>query len=132
LQVAVRGSGRRGVGTLLVSRVQTTRLRALLVALAIVAGTFLVYTANGETLTSFDTAPNSLLPLNLLERRRLDLDAFRDGTIAAAGGAYAFTAGVDGHLTSVFPIGTALVSLPIYTAFALVRHDDAHAHVTVV
>jgi len=99
----------------------------VLLAAAILAGSFLLYTSNGETLASYDSAPTSLLAFNLLERHRLDLDAFRDGYFGPLGGGYAFTEGANGHLTSVFPIGTAIVALPIYTLFALVRHDDAHA-----
>ncbi len=98
-----------------------------LLAVALCASAFFVYMSNGETLASYDSAPTSLLAFNLLEHHRLDLDAFRGSYFSELGGQYAFIEGANGHLTSMFPIGTAIVALPIYAAFDLGRRDDARA-----
>ena len=63
---------------------------------------------------SFDSAPNSILAFNVLERHTLDLDTFRGSYFTALGGQYAFVEAPNGHLTSVFPIGTAILSFPAY------------------
>ncbi len=80
---------------------------------------YAIYTSSGETWISYDTAPNSLLAFRLLEDHRLDFDLFRGSYFTALGGQYAFTEAPNGHLTSVFPIGAAIVTLPIYAAFWL-------------
>lgn len=63
---------------------------------------------------SFDSAPNSILAFNILERHTLDLDAFRGSYFTGLGGQYAFVEAPNGHLTSVFPIGTAILTFPAY------------------
>jgi hypothetical protein len=65
------------------------------------------------------------LAFDLFERGRLDFDAFRGDYLMSTGAGYAFVEAPDGHLAPVFPIGTALVTLPIYAAFEAGRagHD---------
>ncbi len=75
-----------------------------------------LYLSNGQTMGSFDSAPTSVLAFNLLERHRLDLDPFRGSYFAPLGGQYAFTEAPNGHLTSVFPVGTAILAFPLYAA----------------
>ena len=83
--------------------------------------TFIVYSSNGfGYFASWDTAPNSLLVFNLLENHRLDFDNFK-GTFPKEA-AYMFTTNVDGHLQSVFPIGSAVLSAPIYVGIDLAVH----------
>jgi hypothetical protein len=96
-----------------------TRLRAALIAPCIIIAAFVVYLANGEFLGSYDSAPNSLLALNALQTGQLTFDRFRGRYLAAPGSRYVFVEAPDGHLTSVFPIGTAIVAAPIYGVFAL-------------
>lgn len=91
-------------------------MRVLFVSLAIFAATLAIYMANGETISSYDTVPNTVFAYNLIEHRALDFDRFRGTAIARLGGGYPFVEAPDGHLSSVFPIGTALVTFPLYAA----------------
>jgi hypothetical protein len=102
------------------------RFKAGLIVLAVVVSAFAIYLSNRQTLASFDSAPNSLFVLNLFANHRLDFDLFRGSYFTALGGQYAFVEAPNGHLTSVFPIGPALVSLPLYAIFALAEHAGVH------
>ena len=58
--------------------------------------------------------------LNALENRTLAFDGFRNGYLYDLGAGYVFTEAPNGHLEPIFPIGTALLTAPIYAAdFAL-------------
>jgi len=92
--------------------------RALLYSLVPVAA-LIVYVSNGQMMSSYDSAPNSLLAFNVLERHALDFDPFRKSYFEKLGGQYAFTEAPTGHLTSVFPIGTAILTFPLYAGFYL-------------
>jgi hypothetical protein len=80
-----------------------------------------VYLANGETISSYDAVPNSLLAYDVLAGHRLDFDALRNGYFVGLGGQYAFTEAPNGHLASIFPVGTAIVTAPIYAALYAVH-----------
>ena len=108
--MTVRGSAARGA---------SQRLRAASLVLAVAIGSFALYLSNAQRLASYDSVPNSLLAFNLLRDHRLDFDLFRGGYFNALGGQYAFAEAPNGHLASVFPIGTAIVTLPLYAAFWL-------------
>ena len=83
-----------------------------LCAVAVFVLSLFVYGANTGNMYAPDSAPNSLLVLNALHRHRLDFDNFKDGYLAQ----YIFTQTPDGHTQSIFPVGTAIVSAPIYVA----------------
>jgi hypothetical protein len=102
------------------------RVREVVLTVAVAAISFGIYMSNGQTLASYDSAPNSLLALDLLEEHRLDFDLFRGSYFRALGGQYAFTEAPNGHLASVFPVGTALVTAPLYGVFYLARHGKAN------
>jgi hypothetical protein len=93
----------------------------VLLALAAAAIAFVVYVSSGPAPTSYDTAPASLLAFDLFEEHRLDFDAFRGGYFAEPSRGYGFMEAPNGHLESLFPVGTSLVTLPIYGAFELAR-----------
>lgn len=76
-----------------------------------------VYLANGETISSGDAVPNTLLAFNLLENHTLHLDAFRASYFVEKGFFYAFAEGNNGHLSSTYPIGAAIVTFPLYVIF---------------
>jgi hypothetical protein len=76
-----------------------------------------VYLANRETISSGDTIPNSLLAFNLLENHTLHLDAFRNSYYFKIGASYSFADANNGHLSSTYPIGTAIVTFPLYVLF---------------
>jgi hypothetical protein len=80
-----------------------------------------VYLSNGQTISSDDSIPNTLLALNWLENHSLSFDAFRQGhyylfndIFGADGIPYYFVEAPNGHLTSAYPIGTAIVTFPVY------------------
>ncbi|MDB9445003.1 protein O-mannosyl-transferase family [Anabaena sp. CS-542/02] len=81
----------------------------------------LVYLANGATISSGDTAPNTLLAFNFLENHTLHLDAFKQSYLCTVsyGSCYFFAEANNGHLTSAYPIGTAIVTFPLYVIFYL-------------
>ncbi len=79
-----------------------------------------VYLSNGETISSYDAMPNSLLVVHALADHRLDFDVLRNGPYTKIGGQYALVEAPAGHLTSLFPVGTAIVTAPVYaTLYAL-------------
>ncbi|MBN3960650.1 MAG: glycosyltransferase family 39 protein [Nostoc sp. NMS8] len=78
-----------------------------------------IYLANGATISSGDTVPSTLLGFNLLENHTLNLDAFRTSHFCSAsyGNCYFFVDGINGHLSSTYPIGTAIITFPLYIIF---------------
>jgi len=80
-----------------------------------------IYLANDRiNLGSNDNIPHTLLAFNWLENHTLHFDNFRDGYLYSGGNRpYFFTEAPNGHLTSRYPIGTALVTFPLYVIFFL-------------
>ncbi|WP_416668785.1 hypothetical protein [Egbenema bharatensis] len=78
-----------------------------------------VYLINNRTdLDSSDNVTNTLLAFNWLENHALNFDAFREGYLYQGGGIpYYFIESPTGHLSSRYPIGTALVTFPLYVLF---------------
>ena len=98
----------------------------LAIGLTIFLVCLLVYLINSQTISSNDNVPHSLLAFNLLENHTINFDAFRnshfygaDGQCANCPGGvpYYFSEAPNGHLTSSYPIGTAVVTFPLYLAF---------------
>ncbi len=87
---------------------------ALVFALALA-----VYHANGDCICLYDSTPNSLLTFQVLQRQRVDFDNFRNSYLFDLGGGYAFAEAPNGHLASIFPMGTAIVAAPIYAGLYL-------------
>jgi len=77
----------------------------------------IVYLVNGVTISSGDTVPNTILAFNLLENHTLHLDAFRNSYFVDLGAFYSFAEGNNGHLSSKYPIGPAIVTFPLYVLF---------------
>jgi hypothetical protein len=102
-------------------------LRALLTSAAIFIAAFVVYGSNGDQYVySYDSAPNSLLAFNLIEHHRLDFDDFAGGYFDGLGAGYIFARTPGGHEQSIFPVGVAILSAPLYLTFAAVarlRHE---------
>lgn len=78
-----------------------------------------IYLANGVTISAGDTVPNTLLGFNLLENHTFNLDAFRTSHFCSAGygNCYFFAEANNGHLSSTYPIGTAIITFPLYVIF---------------
>jgi len=93
---------------------------SLTMTVAFVAS-LVVYLSNGETISSYDAVPNSLLAFDVLAAHRLDFDSLRNGYFVGLGGQYAFVEAPNGHLSSLFPIGTAIVTAPIYSVLYVAR-----------
>ncbi|MBW8876918.1 MAG: glycosyltransferase family 39 protein [Acidobacteria bacterium] len=74
------------------------------------------YLANGRTVPfarGGDTIPTRLLPFSMIAFGTLTLDPFRQD-FAAAGGYRWYVQERRGHLVSFYPIGPALLALPVY------------------
>jgi hypothetical protein len=77
-----------------------------------------VYIANGVTISAGDTIPNTLLAFNLIENHTLHFDAFRTSYLCRDyANCYFFSEANNGHLSSSYPIGTAIVTFPLYLLF---------------
>jgi hypothetical protein len=83
-----------------------------------------VYLANGETISSTDNIPSSVLAFNWLEHHSLNFDIFRDSYLyrtdsrfGADGLPHFFVESTNGHLSSTYPIGNAILTFPIYLLF---------------
>ena len=91
------------------SRPWKTAVAVFLVCLA-------AYLANGRTVPfakGGDTIPARLLPFSMLAFGTLTLDPFRQD-LATAGGFRWYVRERRGHLVSFYPIGPALLALPVY------------------
>src|SRR5947199_326648 len=74
------------------------------------------YLANGRTVPfakGGDTIPSRLLPFSMIAFGTLTLDPFRQD-FAAAGGYRWYIQERRGHLVSLYPLGPALLALPVY------------------
>lgn len=89
-------------------------------------GFFLVYLAcaQGRAWPSGDTIPNKLLPISILEEGNLDLNEFVKGIfVERRYGLYHS----DGRAFSAYPLGPALVALPVYSVFRLLSPSAFHS-----
>jgi hypothetical protein len=81
-----------------------------------------VYLSNGNDffLGSSDNIPNSLLAFNWLENHTLNFNNFKDGYLYLNDEhPYFFAKGLNDDLTSRYPIGTAIITFPLYVGFYL-------------
>lgn len=83
-----------------------------------------VYLVNGEAISSTDNVPSSLLAFNWLDNHSLNFDIFRDGNMYRTdtkngpnGIPHFFVESINGHLSSTYPIGNAILTFPIYFLF---------------
>ncbi|MBE9010391.1 hypothetical protein IQ250_09260 [Pseudanabaenaceae cyanobacterium LEGE 13415] len=79
-----------------------------------------VYLANDRTITTHDSVPNTLLAFNWLFNHQLNFDNFR-GNYFTNNVVWFFTESPNGHLTSAYPIGIAILTFPFYVIFAGIR-----------
>jgi len=93
-----------------------------MIGLLIFVTCLFVYLANGTEfyLGSSDNIPNTLLAFNWLENHSLTFNLFRNGQWFVDGEhPYFFAEGLNGDLTSRYPIGAAIVTFPLYVVFFL-------------
>jgi hypothetical protein len=82
-------------------------------ALALAVGSFVLYNANVREISSGDTVPARVLPSEMIESGRLDLDRlFRDWPAGAPLPYWVQQVGT--HHRSSYPIAPALLALPVY------------------
>jgi hypothetical protein len=81
----------------------------------------LVYLANGREIGAFDTVPTTLLPLSIVRGDGLRLDRFRPLFLRVWGTPRpVFVTESAGHLISSYPVGPALVALPLVASQVVV------------
>lgn len=77
-----------------------------------------VYLANSSPISANDNVPNALLALNWFDNGVLNFDAFRNEAyyqlIGTSSLPYYFVEAPNGHVSSTYPIGVAIVTFPIY------------------
>ncbi|MFM7428108.1 MAG: hypothetical protein ACKO7W_24445, partial [Elainella sp.] len=92
----------------------------LIIGLLLLGLSVVLYQLSGvSTNISTDNVPHTLLAFNWLENHTLNLDALRDSYLVKRGDGdpHYFLEAANGHLTSTYPVGTALVTLPFYMLF---------------
>ncbi len=88
-----------------------------------------IYLSNGTTISNRDTFPNTVLAFNWIFNHQLHFDSFRNSYLLTKA-VWFFTESFSGHLTSVYPIGVAIVTFPFYVIFSIaiwlngVTHDS--------
>ncbi len=94
---------------------RTTQARCFV---AIVASLFVLYNLNFREIGILDPVPATLLPASLLTEGDADLDEFRELLATDFYGRATLGFGTvqerDGHLVSSYPIGAAVLAVPIY------------------
>ncbi|MCU0568264.1 MAG: hypothetical protein MUF49_16905 [Oculatellaceae cyanobacterium Prado106] len=104
-------------------RMRRGRLRPdVIIGLLIFVTCLFVYLANGQTISSNDNVPNTLLGFHWLDRQSLNFDAFRDSLFyrdqpSGVGPPYYWSEAPNGHLSSTYPIGVAILTFPLYGLF---------------
>jgi|GEM_PF-626696 len=88
-------------------------------SLGIFFACLLIYGFSDRQIGSGDTVPNTLLAFNWLKNGILHFDNFRDSYFFDRGHVYFFVEAANGHLTSLYPIGPAIVAFPLYLLFFL-------------
>lgn len=85
-----------------------------LVTAALGLGVLAAYLANGREIGTYDTEPTSLLPRAILRGDGLHLDRFAPIVREPDGRLAAYVARKRGHVVSRYPVGPALLALPVY------------------
>jgi Dolichyl-phosphate-mannose-protein mannosyltransferase len=81
-----------------------------------------IYWCNGlYAMAAGDSWPTSLLAFNLLENHTLHFDFMRSSSLFnELRPPYFFVESTSGHLTSIYPIGTAILTFPLYVVFFII------------
>ena len=83
--------------------------RTGLMAVAVVALTFLVYNANGREIGSYDSQPTKYAAIELARHHTLTLDRVMLTTPALVG-RHGFTADLEGHVRSAYPVLPSVIA----------------------
>ena len=93
-------------------------------AVALALGSFVLYNANVREISSQDTVPNRVLPYEVLEYGRLDLDRLFRGWPADAPLPF-WIQRVGTHYRSNYPVVPALLAVPVYAGPVLLGAGDS-------
>jgi hypothetical protein len=104
------------VGLPLYGREPLRRAYAAHAPLVLFSGLMLVYLANGHTLEAGDSLPARYLPFSILRRGDFYLDDIESLSTTPRPH---FVQRVRGHLVSDYPVGAALLALPLYVPSVL-------------
>jgi hypothetical protein len=97
------------------------------IAVLLVITCLFVYLSNGDSISSNDNAPNRVLALSWLDQQTLNFDRFRSAVPGFV--PYYFVEAPNGHLSSTYPIGVAIVTFPLYCIFyVVIQGIEAIAH----
>jgi len=94
------------------------------VAAALALASFVLYNANIREISSQDTVPNRVLPYELLQHGRLDLDRLFQEWPAADPLPF-WIQHVGPHYRSSYPLAPALLAIPVYTGPVLMGAGDS-------
>src|SRR6185436_14851964 len=94
------------------------------VAAALALASFVLYNANIREISSQDTVPNRVLPYELLQHGRLDLDRLFQEWPAADPLPF-WIQHVGPHYRSSYPLAPALLATPVYAAPVLLGAGDS-------
>ena len=93
-------------------------------AVALALGSFVLYNANVREISSQDTVPNRVLPYEVIEYGRLDLDRLFRGWPADAPLPF-WIQRVGTHYRSNYPVVPALLAVPVYAGPVLLGAGDS-------
>jgi hypothetical protein len=93
-------------------------------AVALALGSFVLYNANVREISSQDTVPNRVLPYEVIEYGRLDLDRLFQGWPAGAPLPF-WIQHVGMHYRSSYPVVPALLAVPVYAGPVLLGVGDS-------
>lgn len=93
-------------------------------AVALALGSFVLYNANVREISSQDTVPNRVLPYEVIEYGRLDLDRLFQGWPATAPLPF-WIQHVGTHYRSNYPVVPALLAVPVYAGPVLLGAGDS-------
>ena len=93
-------------------------------AVALALGSFVLYNANVREISSQDTVPNRVLPYEVIEYGRLDLDRLFQGWPAGAPLPF-WIQHVGAHYRSNYPVVPALLAVPVYAGPVLLGAGDS-------
>jgi hypothetical protein len=94
------------------------------VAAALALASFVLYNANVREISSQDTVPNRVLPYELLQHGRLDLDRLFQEWPAADPLPF-WIQHVGPHYRSSYPLAPALLAIPVYAGPVLLGAGDS-------
>jgi hypothetical protein len=92
-----------------------TRIR--IISILLFVGCLIVYLLNARLMISGDSVPTSLWMFNLLENHTINFNSLADQPLFPKDGFYYFQRHVNGDWITFYPMGTAILTAPLYLLF---------------